>query len=196
MRTCVIQFANSQEYYSQLNISILSTLTICQKYKYDYIMRTSRTTNRHPVWERVNLIKECVQNKYDYILWLDTDTYWIDNVKDLDEVWSSLKLYDKTFGCTWHTNHWNIGVLYVRVTEYLSNFIEKWLNYPETKHIWKEQFVFNKLIHKHQVLTVGHEWNSVMWLPSCKSDNPVIASWHGGRNVVDAMKEFKHDRNR
>lgn len=44
------------------------------KYNFDFIYETKiLTTQRHPAWSKILLLQRCLENDYDYIIWIDDD---------------------------------------------------------------------------------------------------------------------------
>lgn len=57
------------------------------RHSYTYILRNLPKTNREPIWEKMDLIKQTIiSNKYDYIFWMDTDSIFTNFTIKIEDI--------------------------------------------------------------------------------------------------------------
>lgn len=189
MKTVVVQFADSRhpQYTCLLGATRDLHAAHCRKNGYDYIASTQACTDRHPYWEKCNLLRGAAASGYEHIVWLDADTVWYGE---------PLILPPTVFGLTWHKPmhepaHWNAGVMYVNNTgSQAIEPLEAWWCTPEDGHKWCDQWSLNKMLtfHPGLVTRLEHRWNSVEYLEGHFEDGAIVSAWHGlGAACLSAM---------
>jgi mannan polymerase II complex MNN10 subunit len=91
----------------------------CEKHGYDYIEVTNCNCGRHPVWEKILLLKERL-DKYDYLFWCDCDAIITNSSIKLETFVSNQDLviaYD-LFGL-------NAGLFLIRNSEWSRNYLKQ-----------------------------------------------------------------------
>jgi predicted O-methyltransferase YrrM len=171
----------------------------CARFGYDYIFEGEPKSNRHPVWEKPRMFRETLAAGYDYVIWLDADSFWL-GACDLLTPWASAAPAAVLAG-TWHSarpgaghyyNHLNIGVLFARQGNGRAvELCDRWIAMPDNMHPWREQHSLHELLAAEPDLVhfIDHAWNSVEWVPEYCAQNPVVVSWHG--NPIAASARIK-----
>lgn len=146
-------------YYANLSAKINESY--CKKHNFDFIKESYEVTNWYPSYERLNLIKKYL-DKYDYIMWIDSDACFINFEKKLTE----LIIDDKDFyiggniyGFDMDGNKIkpiinnlpagiNAGVFIIKNSEWSKKFLDLWIhqciNYLDCVH--REQGILQKLL--------------------------------------------------
>lgn len=140
-------------------------------------------------YDKIHLIRQAMEYKYDYIVWVDADAAIMDFDHDLSE---ALKVGE--FGACMHDPakseflrqhnvppHYNIGVTYWRNTANTQRFVIDWFaSYPGDKR-WLEQGSFNHLIAQPEYEKCfehcGDEWNATVGVNEV--EKPIVKGWHG-----------------
>jgi hypothetical protein len=176
MRTVVIQNATGI-YKSMLYLTAGHHYELCRRYDYSYQVSHTIRTDRHPVWERVYLIRDALRQGYERIVWIDADALWLHGTLDTQQ--------QAAFGMVWHHNpmydHYNAGVMHILNRDGLTSFVDDWENSRDDGHQWKEQHCLNLMLKDRPFMAerLGYEWNSLDHDPDHRSDSPRIVAWHG-----------------
>lgn len=141
----------------------------------------------NPAWDRIKLMMDLLdEGKYEYIFWIDHDCVIVDFDTDLrtglDE--------GKDFGLVLHPGipghpqlgaHFNMGVMLVRCTERMNEFIHEVWARRFSGPPWYEQDVVNGLLREFKWMNMfqiaDDKWNSTLQVND--SPNPVIMAFHG-----------------
>lgn len=91
----------------------------CEKHGYDYIEVTNCNCGRHPVWEKIFLLKERLKD-YDYLFWCDCDAIITNNSIKLESFICNqdLIITHDLFGL-------NAGVFLIKNSEWSKNYLNK-----------------------------------------------------------------------
>ena len=187
-----------------LNLTSKDHSEYCAKHNIDYwcIFGDTLAKEDHPFWNKVELALKALDEGYEYIIWLDADTYIADDTYDLRDacpqngigvVWHGKEEWPEHEDCY---DHFNTGVFYLNACSLVKRFLTEWRETPDDGHFWGDQHSFNKVakgILRSVIHTVDYKFNSVPF-EQFRSDAPVVAAWHGyQRNIflrMDAMQEF------
>ena len=132
-------------------------------------------------WDKVHLIKQALDDGYEFVAWLDTDAAIVGDTP----LTEALPVDAYIGGCEHDGNaeadiprHINVGVLYLRNTEQTRTFVDAWhASYPAPGR-WQEQGSFNELMSAIDCVTViDDKWNSTVNVN--ESPDPVVMAWHG-----------------
>jgi len=111
--------------YAETNVKI--NQKYCDKYGYTLVVSTTRTTNRHPAWEKIGLCLKTL-DEYDYVIWCDADAHFHIHrpiemfIKNIPFMFSG----DKPPLCSVNT-----GVFIVKNCDYSKMFLKNWLEDEE-----------------------------------------------------------------
>lgn len=182
MRLKIIQHAEAPEFRKLLEQIAPHHRHQAEILGYDYA--ASYSGDHHPHWMKAALALDAVRDGYDEVVWLDADTFWLGS--PLNPIFSA------SFGMTFHwhieqgKSHYNAGVFFYR-HEKSSTTLEDWLSFEKTTT--SDQDVLNEHFLEH-IAGIDHQWNSMCWLPSYRSDSPKILAWHGAPNRIARMQVF------
>lgn len=144
-------------------------------------------------WDKVAHIKRALQDGYEFITWLDTDTAIVGDLSLTEALTADQHIGgcvhgpDETRGIP---KHINVGALYLRNTPETIEFVDAWENsYPGTQR-WIEQGSFNELAEKTGIVSViDDKWNSTVEMNV--SPDPVVIAWHGVWPVPKRLNMMK-----
>jgi len=75
LKICVISHY-TENLQNVANITLPNKDLYVKKHGYDFKYYKGRLSNRHPGWDKIKLLKEIATNSdYDYLVWMDNDTY-------------------------------------------------------------------------------------------------------------------------
>lgn len=188
MRTCVLQWVLDDRYAHLLNATWHWHSKQCHKHGYRYIVRTGQYTEREPCWEEIKFIQDAIEDGFEHIVWLDADTVWTG---------VPLLVPPTVFGLAWHDAyappHYNQGVVYINNTNgQAAEPVKEWWNTPYGSHWMGSQHSLNVMLQaKPELVTrIGHEWNSVGYIPQYTNGTPIVHAWHGtSGSCLDAMQQ-------
>jgi len=194
----------------------LSVNRYCNLYNYEYI-RVDKYPDINIYWSKIFIINDLLKtNKYDYILWLDSDTIFCDYNIDLSNIidlYGSKDIYIHFENVGFILNHlyntFNAGIFIIKNSDigikFINDLIEhyKLINLDKQNNItsgmWTgenyEQGVMNKLIKSNE----KYNKNSVI-LPEYLTNTTVILDdisskcfiWHlPGRSAELRSKRFQ-----
>lgn len=141
----------------------------------------------NPAWDRIKLMMDLLdEGKYDYIFWIDHDCVVVDFDTDLRSGLDE----GKDFGLVLHPGipghpqlgaHFNMGVMLVRCTERMKEFIYEVWNRRFSGPPWYEQDVVNGLLREFKWMNMfqiaDDKFNSTLKVND--SPEPVIMAFHG-----------------
>ena len=137
---CIVQFDNRKIIPAKLKKLIKLNKKHCNKYKIDHIF-INNENNMSPYWKKVELVLRYINtNKYDYVLWLDTDAL-------INTNYNVFILIKKFIGDNdiiisndmppWQSCEFNAGVWCVRNTKISKIILKEWLSYYDSKSWYK-----------------------------------------------------------
>jgi hypothetical protein len=109
----------------------------CDKYGYSYICIEDKINDFHPMWMKPDLILRELKKGYDYVFWMDADSFFINMDMSFD---SFLKNKHDLITAGDENDIVNTGHLLFKNTEWSIKFIEKWLGFRKPLN----QSVFEK----------------------------------------------------
>lgn len=196
--TILIQAA-SGEHKKLLNLTREAHQSYCERHRIEYRPCFFKDgLDRHPMWEKVDLIAEALREGYGKVIWLDADTLIVDQSVDISE-----GVPDRNIGATFHRLDWDelgvgdlcydhfcCGALYVPNTEAVREFVQAWWETPDDDHPWHDQHAFNKLLERLDedvtdvpVSVIDYKWNSIV--PYFVADDLVVKAWHGHKQLPE-----------
>ena len=150
----------------------------CNLFGYKYIQEREQKTS-HPIWEKSRMVLNALKEGMD-VVWIAADAVWVQgDIGDPIRMFSGISMayhhYDE------HGPHFNAGVMFIRNTRETIEAVQEWIETPVIDEIWVDQVSLNHVATRVPNLfrRVGHEWNSVEWLPRYQHPNPNIVAWHG-----------------
>ena len=153
----------------------------CSKHNFDFLsvigtVKPEYEDRKDGNWPKVELIRQALEKNYEYIIWLDPDALIYDDSADLRNG------CPPGIGACWHRipqlNHWNTGVLYMRNTQEVKDFVDEWLAAFPGDLQWKEQGAFNKLAMTNKVVeTISDRWNATVNYSMVP--DAVVLGYHG-----------------
>jgi len=177
MSVAVLQFGNGK-HADMLDMSQDHHRHRCSLYGFTYIQEREQKTE-HPIWEKSRMILKALEEGHD-VVWLDADTVWVQEdlaepIRRFNGISMAYHNYDD------HGSHYNAGVMFLRNTPEVIAAVHEWIEFPVVDEIWVDQLSLNMVAGRAPWLfnRVGHEWNSVEWLPRYQHPNPNIVAWHG-----------------
>ena len=202
--------------HDYINYHDLSVKKYCDKFNYEYI-RIDKYPNVNVYWSKLFIINDLLKtNKYDYIMWLDSDTIFCDYKIDLSTIISlfgSKDIYIHFVNVGFILNHlyntFNAGIFIIKNSNIGNKFINDLIHHYKlidldqnnniTSGIWTgenyEQGMMNKLIKTNKEYI-----NNVVILPEYLINTTVILDdvfdkcfiWHlPGRSEEIRSKRFK-----
>lgn len=174
----------------------------CERHKIDYRPFFGPVDllpeGRHPVWGKVALLRKYADNGYKKIIWLDADCLIVDQDADIRDACP-----DYGIGLTRHEmdwgrlapqayDHFNAGCLFVSIAPVVRDFIERWWDWPEHDHQWREQHSLNEMIKliPGLVVKIDHKYNSTPPYFEAPVKEEVVRAWHGlfEKERIEVMK--------
>ncbi|MDB5342078.1 MAG: hypothetical protein JWP89_455 [Schlesneria sp.] len=197
----VLQFGNGVA-RDMLNVTEPIHQAACARYGYDFVVEYLPKLPRHACWEKVRMVKDAIDKGYEHIVWIDADALWLGDRPLLDcwenapqDAWLAATYHDAPgSGPGHHYDHFNLGVIFLRNrTEFVREFVKKWLDAPDENHPWREQHAFHSVVpqHREQFYALDHAWNSVQWLSQYRAQEPHIVAWHGqGHRAYGEIRQY------
>ena len=109
----------------------------CDKYGYSYVCIEDKINDFHPMWMKPDLILRELNKGYDYVFWMDADSFFINMDISFDLF---LKNKHDLITAGDENDIVNTGHLLFKNTEWSIKFIEKWLGFRKPLN----QSVFEK----------------------------------------------------
>lgn len=126
--TSIIDIPGSEgEKYSDLiSPCTESKISYCNKHGYDLLInRLWIHPEKHPSWNKLLTLKNCMSKKYDYLFWMDADTLITNPEIKLETILDQCNSkYDLHFTRDAHNGPFNCGVFFMRVDEYVCDLFE------------------------------------------------------------------------
>lgn len=191
-RTLIIQQGDG-EHREMLAVSDKWHEAYAKRHDMDYWIVYGRTQiERHPIWDKIQMIREALKKHYELIVWLDADTLIVDVNEDLRNAMSEFNYVGmcKHF-LPWDDQpwHYNAGVIFVRNGERTKNFFDNVWKAGPLEHPWQEQV---RMMEQGRLMPgiiqeLDAKWNSQK--DNNPSPNPVIKAWHNERGRVLSMSD-------
>ena len=180
-------------YEPMLELTMERNEIYCRKWQFDYqCIIDNVVTNWEPKqggWAKIELIRRALENGYEYVVWLDTDALIKDTDVDLREGCPKFGI-----GACWmripQLHHWNVGVLYIRNSQEVRDFVIEWLSKFPGGRQWMEQGVFNEMGMKGKIVnTISDKWNAT--LNYSMVPDAVILAYHGNGDAKQRYELMK-----
>ena len=157
--------------YADINYEINDRYA--EKYNYKFIKCSkSRLKNKEPSWEKLPFILSLMENKYDYIVWIDADAFFYEDSPPIEYVINEHQQSNFIFSGDFQINYHpaniginlvnvNCGIFIVKNTNYSKNIIKEWYSndYPIINPVWWEQ---NNLMHMYKNNLFNLQNNSII----------------------------------
>ncbi len=131
-------------------------------------------------WGKIRMILSALEMGFDRIVWLDADAVIVDENVDLSS------LVPAGIGMVRHPNgdgkgrHWNSGVMIVKASDAVRQFLESVDREPENDSPWMEQLPINTLASDNSSAILVELPAALNSTPGAVvADEPVIAAAHG-----------------
>ena len=123
-----------------VDMTYLLNQTYCKKYNIDCIKDDKiRLPNRKPAWEKFSLLLEYYKYDYDYLIWVDPDSFFYINSPDIRDL--IRKYPDKDFIFSVDiTKNVKPAIIIIKINDYTEKILEE-LSYNEV--IYKNSKDFN-----------------------------------------------------
>jgi hypothetical protein len=138
MKIAVCSFVIGDKYKEVVKYGIQTRKDYCKKHNYDYIDDESvYDSSREVEWSKILIIQKYI-NQYDFIVWIDADTFIMNEDITLE---SLIKMYlegeNKDLMYTVGHNWVNNGIMFIRNTPFMKEFFTE--VYKHTDQICREQ---------------------------------------------------------
>jgi hypothetical protein len=118
------------------DLSFRATEEFCEKHGFDCERYKIVEYDRPASWYKIKVILECLDQNYDFLLWIDADAIILNKNFNL----KSLIKTDKNFYISKDLNTLNFGVFLARKNEFSKDLFEKIYSMTEyINHAWWEQ---------------------------------------------------------
>lgn len=160
-----IASAYSHNFEEIVNITKPTLEKYANLHNIDIVIENIQKYDRPFSWYKVYLILNLLQsNKYDYVLWIDSDAVILSNKYQLD----AFIVDNKYLYLAKDINGINCGVMMVKNNHYMINFLNKVYSMTEYLHDgWWEQKAIHKLVNdNYENITTyieyipQHIWNA------------------------------------
>jgi mannan polymerase II complex MNN10 subunit len=125
----------------------------CRRHGYEFVFEDHiLDQERAPQWSKILLLLRVLEheNKYDYVVWFDSDIMIMDEERSIQDLVSD-HMGDRDFLlCRDISGHINTGVWVVKNTQYAKDILKLTYELPELRdRIYEDQDVFNSLYRKN-----------------------------------------------
>jgi len=125
------------------SISFPNKEKYCQLHGYTFISETVKTSDRHPAWTKIDLLRKYIDN-YDWIFWSDTDSL----VMNFDFKLESLTQKNKNLILCESNGTICTGEFLIRSCDWAKYFLIEINKYDFSDYPW-EQTAFEKVIKEN-----------------------------------------------
>ena len=125
------------------SISFPNKEKYCQLHGYTFISETVKTSDRHPAWTKIDLLRKYIDN-YDWIFWSDTDSL----VMNFDFKLESLTQKNKNLILCESNGTICTGEFFIRSCDWAKYFLTEVNKYDFGEYPW-EQTAFEKVIKEN-----------------------------------------------
>ena len=92
-KIAIVTMYTENIYYGEL--TTLNKEKYAKKYNIDLFVTKERLSTRHPAWDKVKCVENAMNMDYDYIIWMDADSIFVNNTIDFNTI---INIYpDKNF---------------------------------------------------------------------------------------------------
>lgn len=121
---CAILDCFNESYREIFNITKKSKIKYCKKYKLDFLTFNFDMKDRTQHWGRILGIKKYIE-KYDYLIYLDTDSIILDFNFDIKNLITD---HEIIIGPLPHEGHIGTNGIILKNTKWIKEFLNKWFN--------------------------------------------------------------------
>ena len=169
-------------YLELLGISSITFEAFAARHGYDLVLRTDLVApERPPAWSKIRLVRDLL-DRYEEVLWVDSDAIFVDISKDIADVMrpgKDLYLVEHRWAANDEWRCANTGVFLVRSTDWSRAFLDQvWQQEQFVEHPWWENAAVLDLLGyylppdhtppskshttelEERVELLGFEWNS------------------------------------
>jgi hypothetical protein len=108
-------------YKQKTKWSRTNKINYCKRHNYDFIEHDSVYDNKYPIpWSKIHLIHKYI-DKYDYVVWMDSDLLIMNEDIKLETLISKYNNYDMIIGSDWKKP--NTGCWFVKNSEFSKKFL-------------------------------------------------------------------------
>lgn len=189
MRDAVLVQAGSNQHRPLLEFAFPRHAEYCARWGFDYRAEYEpQQTERHPVWDKIVLLRAALEAGYPYVVWLDADALIVDPTTDLRLAlrWD-LGMCDHP-GPPYHLN---AGAIYLRNEPWVRELFQRvWELHRE--HPWQEQQVLNELLEARRwagVEVLHARWNSTVGVNEVAA--AVVRAWHGPQDPQERLQAMQ-----
>lgn len=155
----------------------------CDKYGYTYVCVEEKLNNFHPMWMKPDLILKCFNDGYDYVLWMDGDSFFINMDIKLEKFIEK----DVDFVATGDCNDIvNTGHMFLKNSDWSRKFIADWIGFrkplPENALFLFEQVTTHFTIVGNQKLFNDQPPVNLLLGGACTEE---VNKWFSIFNIVN-----------
>lgn len=195
----LINMCNSSgEFFDSMRLTYQrhATYAIVHQMDYWHILGDMHPDKLRGGWDKIAIIQKALDAGYKYVFWVDADACIVDQAADLRDAFTGA---GDIGACIHDANgiprHYNVGVLFIRNTDKVREFVQDWwFSYPGSPQ-WMEQGAFNDLLasekYKGLLFRMDDKYNATVNVNM--APKPVIIGWHGVRPLTrrfEMMKEI------
>jgi len=196
----------SGPYLALLGISSITFEAFAARHGYDLVLRTELVApERPPAWSKIRLVRDLL-DRYEEVLWVDSDAIFVDISKDIAEVMrpgKDLYLVEHRWLANTEWRCANTGVFLIRSTPWSRDFLDAVWNHEKfIDHAWWENAAVLDLLGyelppdltppskarttdlEEKVELLGFEWNSTGG--ASVAEHPRIR--HVGRGEIEDVR--------
>jgi hypothetical protein len=173
-------------------ISVPSMRRLADAHGYALRVVERNDCTRRGGWLKIEPIVAALSGAFDFVLWLDADTYVVRTSIDIRNVTHP----DIDLHMVWHApqhgdrSHFNTGVMLIRASDWSRAFFERVWEFGPLAHKWNDQATIHHLLGLDGVLQIGADradvinrspvaslsvsWNAIPGV--CAVDDPIV--WH------------------
>jgi len=142
-KIAICSLSIGKEYKQTVKYGIESKVLYCSKHGYDFIQDESVVDNTRDLqWSKIQLLlkylQPSVERKYDYLVWIDADTYIMNNEITIESLISKYNLANINIIYQKDPYIWvNTGFMIIKNTDWSRDFLNE--SYKHTDKICHEQ---------------------------------------------------------
>lgn len=128
-KICICSLSIGKEYRKKVEIGIRTKKMYCIQHNYDFREDEDIYDSKVGLpWNKILLILKCLQEDYDYVVWMDADTLIMNPEKTIDDIINTeLGKYDMLVSYEYVENpsFFNSGVMFFRKCDWTISFLKK-----------------------------------------------------------------------
>ena len=128
-----------------VDMTYLLNQTYCKKYNIDCIKDDKiRLPNRKPAWEKFSLLLEYYKYDYDYLIWVDPNSFFYINSPDIRDLIRKYPDKDFIFSVDITANV-KAAIIIIKINDYTEKIVEE-LSYNEDRYKKSKDFDYQQCI--------------------------------------------------